>query len=407
MAVCNWHLYICGINHKTSAITDRESLQISRQELPAANSTLSAQAGLMEAAVVSTCNRVELYIVADKAQAPFEIVKSFYRIIKGRDISSLEPFYYIKRDRQAAEHLFRVVAGIDSMVLGENHIVGQLKEAYSSACLVKSTGKVLHRLFHQAFRVGKQVRTDTEMGKGACSVSGAAIELLSSKLDQFEKPTILFVGINQMISLAASALSALENANFLFSNRTVEKAIEFAAKYDSEGYSLDELPNLLRQADAVITCTGSQLPVISKKILTDLQYSIPSKKLIILDLANPRDVEANDSYNRQIEIHDLDSIKKFLDDRQQKMQEAIPLAEEIIDRKLEEFLYWFNHVRHEPLYNGLDKQFEFIRQEELAALIDKLPRELQGEINTATKRLINRLLQMKMRTTPGSNQENK
>jgi glutamyl-tRNA reductase len=404
MAVCNWHLYVCGINHKTSEITDRESLQVSREELPGSNATLSAQAGVMEAAIVSTCNRVELYFVADKTQTPFEIAKSFYQKTKGNDISSLETFYYIKRNRQAADHFFRVAAGIDSMVLGENQILGQLKEAYSSACLVKSTGKVLHRLFHQAFRVGKQVRSDTEMGQGACSVSGAAIELLSSKLDQFEKPTILFVGINQMISLAASALSTIDDSRFLFANRTVEKAVEFAVKYDSKGYSLDELPDLLSRADIVITCTGSKLPVIPGKMLNSLHNSNPSKKMIILDLANPRDVEADGEYGQQIEIYDLDSIKKYLDERQRKMQKAIPQAEEIIDRKLEEFLYWYNHVRHEPLYNGLDKQFEFIRQEELAGLIDRLPRELQGEINTATKRLINRLLQMKMRTE-GSNQE--
>jgi glutamyl-tRNA reductase len=406
MAVCNWYLYVCGINHKTSAITDRESLQISREEMPGSNSTLSAQSGVMEAAIVSTCNRVELYFVADKAQAPFEIVKSFYQKTKGLDISSLEQYYYIKRSRQAAEHLFRVAAGIDSMVLGENHIVGQLKEAYSSACLVKSTGKVLHRLFHQAFRVGKQVRSDTEMGKGACSVSGAAIELLSSKLDQFEKPTILFIGINQMISLAASSLSTFDDAKFIFANRTTEKAVEFAAKYDGKGYSLDELPALLQQADIVITCTGSQIPIITAKMLVDLRHINPSKKMIILDLANPRDVEADGEGSQQIEIQDLDSIRKFLDDRQQKMQAAIPQAEEIINRKLEEFLYWYNHVRHEPLYNGLDRQFEFIRQEELDSILLKLPPELQNEFNAATRRLINRLLQMKMRTAPESNQEN-
>lgn len=406
MAVCNWHLYVCGVNHKTSAITDRESLQVSREELPGSNATLSAQAGVMEAAIVSTCNRVELYFVADKTQTPFEIAKSFYQKTKGNDISSLETYYYIKRNRQAADHLFRVAAGIDSMVLGENQILGQLKEAYSSACLVKSTGKVLHRLFHQAFRVGKQVRSDTEMGKGACSVSGAAIELLSSKLDQFEKPTILLVGVNQMISLAASALSTIDDSKFLFANRTVEKALDFAAKYDSKGYSLDKLPDLLSRADIVITCTGSQLPVISKNMLNDLNRSNPSKKMIILDLANPRDVEADGENGQQIEIYDLDSIKKYLDEGQQKMRKAIPQAEEIIDRKLEEFLYWYNHVRHEPLYNGLDRQFEYIRQEELDGIISKLPSELQGEINTATKRLINRLLQMKMRTESGSNKEN-
>jgi glutamyl-tRNA reductase len=346
---------------------------------------------------VSTCNRIEFYFVAKKGPEPFELVRTFYNDFKKIDTAEWRDIFYIRKNRHAANHLFRVASGIDSMVLGENQIMSQIKDAYSSACAVKAAGKVIHRLFHQAFRVGKLVRADTEMGKGSCSVSSAAIELLKTHLRDMKDPSILFIGINQMISLAASGLNRLEYNRFSFANRTPERAVQFAAKYNSQGYSLDKIPLLLGSAEVVISCTGSSRPVITKSIIDNFSASHGEKKLIILDLAVPRDVEIDNSYNSNIEVMDIEDIHRFVRDQQERRRLAVPQAEEIIGRKLNEFVYWFDHVRYEPIYNGLYDAFENLRREEMESALNRLPPEYKTLVNTATRNLVNKLVQLKLR----------
>jgi glutamyl-tRNA reductase len=404
MAPNNWHLVVCGINHNTSTLEQREPLQLAHEETAKANATFRGLSGVMESTVVATCNRIEFYLIVRQGHEPFQIVKSFYDVIKHIDISGLEPSFYLHRDRHAAGHLFRVAAGLDSMVLGENQILGQIKDAYSSACAVKAAGKVIHRLFHQAFRVGKQVRSDTEMGKGACSVSSAAVEMLKSRIEQLHSPTVLFVGVNQMMALAASGLSRLNGGRFLFANRTVQKAIEFAAEYSAAGYPLEKLPFLLEQSDVVITCTGSQLPIITHQMIDRLVTAHPAKKLTIMDMAVPRDVELEKDRHSNIELLDLEDVRRFVNDQQAKREQAIPDSEAIVDRKLDEFMYWFDHVRHEPMYNGLGLSLEEIRRQELKKVFEKLSPQLQKEVDRATRRLVDKLLHLKLPTTDRSQQ---
>lgn len=394
----NWNLIICGINHKTSSLKQREPLQISRNEIARANAMFGSLPGVIESAIVSTCNRIEFYFTADKREQPFELIKIFYKNFSELDISDLKDLFYVRKNKHAASHLLDVASGIDSMVIGENQILGQVKEAYSSACAVKTAGKVIHRLFHQAFRVGKQVRTDTEMGTGACSVSSAAIELLESKINGLNKPSILIIGVNQMTALAAKGIARLELGKLYFANRTVAKARALGLKYDAQGFGLDEIPGLLLKSDIVISCTGADEPIISKNTIDEYLKSTSGKKLIMLDLAIPRDIELSKNYNPDIELYDLEDIKSHVEEHRQKRELAIPQAREIIDRKLSEFMYWFEHIRYEPLYNGLKDTFETIRREELTDVIEKLPSELRDELERKTRNIIDKILQLKART---------
>ena len=296
MLPCNWQLTLCGINHKTSTLEEREPLQIGHEETARANAILCNIDGVLEATVLSTCNRVELFIVSERDHDPCEVAREFYRELKGIEIKPLKEKFYIYKDREVADHVFRVAAGIDSMVIGENQILSQLKEAYSSACKVKTAGKVLHGLFHQAFRVGKQVRADTELGKGACSVSSATVDLLKTRMNGLVDPTIIFVGVNQMIYLAASRLHRRGHSNFIFTNRTSNKALDFAARFRGAGFGLDELPALLTEADVLISCTGAEEAIINDSTLAERQAANPGKKLIIADMAIPRDVELKNEY---------------------------------------------------------------------------------------------------------------
>jgi len=402
MSVGDWNLVVVGISHRSSTLQQREPLQIGREETAHANSILNALPAVKESLVLATCNRVELYFVTDRGSEPFDIARLFFRQLKDKDISDLRGHFYIKKNRHAADHLFRVTAGIDSMVIGENQIVQQVKEAYTSACALKAADKVIHRTLHQAFRVGKEVRTDTEMGKGACSVSSAAMELLNTRVSAENSPMVLFVGLNQMIALAASNLAKHGHTRFAFANRTAQKAAEFGSKYGAAGYGLDCLDEMLGETDVVITCTSSPTAIISRDMVARAVHARPDRRMVIIDLAIPRDVDCVDGDLSGVEVHDLEAIKQFVRDQQKKREAAIPMAEEIIDRRLSEFVYWFEHIRYEPIYNGLGNSFEAIRQQELATLMEKLPPELQGEVEQTTRRLVDHLLHLKQRTTKPS-----
>jgi glutamyl-tRNA reductase len=399
MAQGHWFLVTAGISHKTASLERRAPLQIGHEEMARANALLSDLPLVKESLVLSTCNRVELYMVLDGHGDAFEVAADLFRQLKGVDISDLQAEFYIKKNRHAAAHLFRVTAGLDSMVLGENQIVQQVRDAYSSACAVKSAGKLLHRLFHQAFRIGKEVRTDTEMGKGACSVSTAAIDLLTTRVAESSNPTVLFVGVNQMIALAARNLSARRHCRFVFANRTVEKAADLAAKYTAESCGLDELAAHLPKADVVIACTGAPGFVIGREDIAAALGERDNRPLVLVDMAIPRDIEFDSNDHALVEVHDLEAIKSFVREQQQRREAAIPEAEAIIDRKLSEFIYWYEHVRYEPMYNGLHESFEHIREQELEILRRKLPEQLREEFDLATKHLIKHLLDVTVRTT--------
>ncbi len=393
--MANWHLIVCGISHKTSPVSIREDVQISREDIASANAAFGNLEGVLESAIVATCNRVEFYFVSPTQYNPFDIIRKFYTNFRQIDIADLHNYFYTKKNRHTADHLFRVAAGIDSMVIGETQIFGQVKEAYSSSCAVKTSGQVIHRLFHQCFRVGKVIRTGTEMGRGACSVSSAAIEMLRTRLNGVKHPRFLFVGVNQMINLAASNLHRLGYNKFIFINRTIEKAELLANKYNTNSFSLNDLPACIVGADVIISCTGSNEPIIND---ATINVDRLTNKLIIVDLAVPRDVDISDHFRDRIEILDQEDIKRHVKEQQTRREKAVPQAEEIIERRMDEFVYWFNHMQNEPLYNGLDNLFESIRQQELADIINKLPDELKDDVDRVTRNIVNKLMQIKVRT---------
>jgi glutamyl-tRNA reductase len=361
--------------------------------------------GVMESVILSTCNRIEFYFARETDDDPFELIETFYKQFRNLDISNLCEKFYIKKGKHVAEHLFRVSSGMDSMVLGENDILGQVKAAYSSACSVKTAGRVIHRMFHQAFRAGKQVRADTEMGKGACSVSTAAVDLAKTRIDNSARPEILFIGFNKMIAMAASAFNRSHHGRLLFANRTVSKIGDISRKYGAEIHSLENLPMLIAKADIVFTCTGSPDPIITKEIidraivLNKNRFKKSSRKLIIIDIAVPNDVESGIDYGRSIEIYRIEDVERHIKDLQDKQQLAIPQAETIIERLLGEFAYWYNHIKFEPMYNGLGNAFEEIRRQEMERVLNKIPEDLRDEVEKATGRLTSRLLHLKARTS--------
>ena len=388
-----WRLALCGINHKTSSTDEREPLQIGHDRIAEAHAELYRLDGVLEATIVPTCNRIEFYIVVERQFEIFDIIKSFYKEFNDLDISNLNEKFYIKKGKHVADHIFAVTSGLDSMVIGEDQIVGQVKDAYSSACRVKTAGKIMHRLFHQAFRAGKQVRSETNIAKGPCSVSAAAVGLVKSMLKTEDRPVVLFIGVNKMIELAASILDKTHHDKFIFANRTPENLKELAVKYNAEAYSLDKLPELIGKSDILFSCTGSEMPIITQDLIDGVKHN---KKIICVDLAVPRDIEFNTGYKPDLFVYRLDDIQQFIKDRQEKQKLAIPEAEEIIGKLQSEFKYWYNHILYEPIYNGLEKTFEIIRDDELAGIIDELPDKYKKKVCKATNRMISKMLQAKV-----------
>lgn len=389
-------LVVCGINHRTASLEIRQPIQISREDLPRANRLLGTHEEIFESVILATCNRIEFYMVAKPMSDYFRVIENFYSKFASIHVNGLREKFYIKKDRHAADHLFRVAAGIDSMVLGESQIQGQVKEAYTSACNVKTAGKILHRLFHQAFRVGKQTRTDTELGRGACSVSSASVEMLKGRLEKIDNPLILLIGVNQTIALAASALNRLGYTNLIFANRTKSKADQLAAQYQASGHSLSELPFLLEKADIAISCTSAKEPLITQATLSEIADRNPSKKLVIMDMAVPRDFALDKSFHPRIELLDLDDVKDFIKAANQARMQAVVKVEEIIERRLDEFIYWYDHVRHEPTYNGLENKIEELMHTELSNLYSRIPADHIAEFESALKRYSMKLIKLKI-----------
>jgi glutamyl-tRNA reductase len=396
-----WYLAVCGINHKSASISERAPLALGHEDFAQAHLELMNFENVYEAVAVSTCNRVEYYLVLDREIEPFSVIRHFYINFRKLDISELEEKFYIKKELLAVEHLFGVVGGLDSMVLGESQIFGQIKESYSSACAIKTAGKIIHHMFHQAFRTGKIVRTHTELTGGVSSVSGAAVKMLKEKINGNKELPILFIGANQMIHLAASSLHKSGYRKFTFVNRTESKAIELAEKYGGQGYSLTEVGNLLNDIDVIITCTGATEPILDESDLKPVIEANPDKKLLVMDMAIPRDVAEVDSFSERLRIFDLEDVDKFLKSNQRKRAEAIPTAEKIIDRKLSEFGHWYEHAQSEPLTVRVEYALERIRKEEIAEIAKYLDPETTKKIENFSTRLIQRLLTTNRRCKKG------
>jgi glutamyl-tRNA reductase len=350
-------LIAVGVTHRTSSVEQRAHLQLAAEELTRANRALLRLPAVRESAVVSTCNRVEFYLVADDDTDPTELLGAFYdRMGCGGSRRYLHLFEN-RHGRAAAHHLFRVAAGVDSAVVGESEVLGQVKDAYSAACAAGSAGKLIHRLFHQAFRVGKRVRTDTGIGRGACSVGSAAVEMLGERLAERHRTNVLIVGVNRMTRIAATRLAADHRCRLTFANRTASKAEALADTVGAEGYGLEVLPMLMSRSDVAIFCTSSPDPIVTREMMAGVSSGRASRPIVLVDLAVPRDVDVPDGWDPRVEVIDLDDIGRFVAGRQREREREVPHAEAIIRGVLDEFQRWcdleagctdFDLARHQP-----------------------------------------------------------
>ena len=349
-------LFVVGINYKTSTVSEREIFQINRKEISHSLNYFNSREEVEGVVIVSTCNRLEFYLVLKQDVLPFDIVADFYFEKKKISVSQKQNLFYIFSGTNVASHLFNVITGLDSMLLGEYQVQGQIKEAYSLACSQKSADKILHKLFHAAFRVGKNVRSRTRIGSGKQSLSGVAAQILKEKLKKEDIVTI--VGVNQNTKIIAEMLSNAGFSHLIFVNRTLYKAEELAEKYNGLAFSLDRIQEPLISSKCVFTCTGSADYILSSEII-NATYNKSRCPSLLIDMAVPRDINT-DRISKEIEVIDLEELKKYLEVQKTDIEADIPLAQKIISDETNIFEVW-NESQRDDYLGVFAEKIESIR----------------------------------------------
>ncbi|MBC7657513.1 MAG: glutamyl-tRNA reductase [Frankiaceae bacterium] len=332
-------LIALGLNHQTAPLALREKVALDAAALPAALSALSKLDGVHEAALLSTCNRTEIYAqVEDGREAAVAIWLARHH---GLEPSALAGYLYRHDDADAIRHLFRVATGLDSMILGEPQILGQVKEAWQAARDAHSLRKPLDRLFQQTFSVAKRVRTDTRVGAHPVSVAFAAVRLARQVFARLDEATVLLIGAGDTVELAARHLVDAKVKRLLVANRTLEHAQSLATRHGGVALPLSELSRHLPEADIVISATASRLPVLDKAQVGAALKQRRHRPMFLLDLAVPRDIAADVAELADVYLYTVDDLEQVIENNKASRREAAQQAEAIIDLQVAHYLSWW------------------------------------------------------------------
>jgi glutamyl-tRNA reductase len=367
---------VLGLNHTTAKVETRECFVFDEPEIERFIRELQQQEPFSEVVVLSTCNRTEIYFNSPKpcGQRDFSALIRFLCRAKGIEEVTGDLFYTLQEE-QAVAHLFRVSSGLNSMVFGENEILGQVKEAYRISASRKFTGAVLNRLFHKAFEVGKTVRTDTSINEGASSVGYAAVELASKIFTNLPEHSVLLIGAGEMGELVLRCLAQRGNCHLHVANRTLERAMTLAEKYGAEALSLDELMEHFVHCDVIIVSTASRMPLVRHGLVQEAMERRHNRSLFLIDLSVPRDVEEKVREMDGVFVYDIDDLEMVVTHNREKRKREIEKAGGFIEAHTREFFDWLSTLDLSPTIGRLKERFQSISQEELGSLKNRLPEE--------------------------------
>lgn len=353
-------VFALGLNHTTAPLDLRGRFAFAPEQLAPALRTFRERLAraMPEAAIVSTCNRTELYVAADP-KAATEIVRPTLDWLAeqgGVSGGHLQDHTYVMEDRAAARHAFRVAAGLDSMVLGEPQILGQMKQAVRLADEAGTLGTTLHQLFQRSFSVAKEVRTSTEIGAHSISMAAAAVRLAGQLFEDLKDIHVLFVGAGEMIELVATHFAARTPRGMAVANRTLERGEKLAARFGAQALRLADLPARLHEYDAVISCTASTLPIIGLGAVERALKARKHRPMFMVDLAVPRDIEPEVAGLRDVYLYTVDDLSALVQSAGEKRQAAVEQAEAIIDAGVQSFAHWLDQRAAVPLIQALNRQ---------------------------------------------------
>ncbi|MFN9765829.1 MAG: glutamyl-tRNA reductase [Pseudomonadota bacterium] len=348
-----------GLNHTTAPLDLRGRFSFAPEQLGPALRGFSqrVQRSLPEAAIVSTCNRTEVY-VATGAPAPELVAPTLDWLAQQGGVPSgqLREHTYVREDREAARHAFRVAAGLDSMVLGEPQILGQMKQAVRLADEAGTLGTTLHQLFQRSFSVAKEVRTSTEIGAHSISMAAASVRLAGQLFEDLSRIHVLFVGAGEMIELVATHFAARSPRGMAVANRTLERGEKLAARFGAQALRLADLPARLHEYDAVVSCTASTLPLIGLGAVERALKVRRRRPMFLVDLAVPRDIEPEVARLPDAYLYTVDDLSALVQSAGEKRQAAVQQAEAIIDAGVQSFAHWLDQRAAVPLIQALNRQ---------------------------------------------------
>ena len=340
------YLTVLGINHRTAPVEVRGQVTFPPEQLARALAELTALDDVHEAAILSTCNRTEVYCTRDDTSS--EAVAAWLCRFHKLDPGTLQPHLYNYLEAEAVRHILRVAAGLDSMILGEPQILGQMKDSYQQALQANSLDTLVNRLFQHTFSVAKQIRTDTAIGASPVSVAFAAVSLARQIFGQLEKQTALLIGAGETIELTARHLHERGIGKIVIANRTVSRAHDLAAQFDGYGIELDEIPAHLAEADIVISSTGSTEPVITRSQVKKALKKRKHRPIFMVDIAVPRDIATDVAELDDIYLYTVDDLQQVIEENLHSREEAAQQAEEIIDVQVERFMAWMRSLNAVP-----------------------------------------------------------
>lgn len=362
-------LYTLGLNHQTAPLAVRSRVVFHVERLREALDEIKR--GLAnEAAILSTCNRTELYVSGEPPAAVTRWLAQYHRV----DPGELQPFLYTLPREQAVRHAFRVASGLDSMVLGEPQILGQMKEAARAAQSAGTLGTVLHRLFQRSFAVAKEVRTTTRVGAASVSMAAAAVKLATRIFPGLKDQSVLLIGAGEMIELCATHFAAQGPARLTVANRTLERAERLAHRFNGRAVELRSLADHLHEHDIVVSCTASSLPILGKGLLERALRARRRRPIFMVDLAVPRDIEPEAAELDDVFLYTLDDLAGIVSGNLDARRSAVAQAEAIIDTQVGQFMHWMRTREGVPLVCALREQAEQARCHEVERALRLLAR---------------------------------
>jgi len=361
-----------GLNHKTAPVEIRERLTFGPDIIAGALRSLSEHPAVEESVILSTCNRTEVYCIL--SEEDHEPIADWISQFHGLDRDRVCPYLYSHFDQDAVKHLLRVSCGLDSLVLGEPHILGQVKAAFRTATDAGTAHKLLCKLFHHTFSAAKHVRTDTAIGNSPVSVAFAAVSLAKQIFSELSQQTALLIGAGETIELAARHLHQNGIGRIIIANRTVEKAHTLAAQFDGYAIALTELGCHLAEADIVISSTASPLPVLGKGMVESALKERRHRPIFMVDIAVPRDIEPEVVGLQDIYLYTVDDMQEVIQENMRSRQEAAEQAEEIIEQYVDDYMGWLRSLDAVELIRDYRSQADRLREEVLAKALQQLRR---------------------------------
>ncbi|WP_017814087.1 glutamyl-tRNA reductase [Paenibacillus shenyangensis] len=380
------HIIVVGLNYRTAPVEVRERFAIADEELPEALRQLKDTKSVLEGTIVATCNRTEIYVVLDRLHMCGHFIRGFMEQWFGISRQEFTQHLYIYEDEQAIDHLFRVTCGLDSMVLGETQILGQVKRSFQLAQENKATGTWFNRLFKQAVTLGKRAHAETMIGESAVSVSYAAVELGKRIFGAFHNKVIMILGAGKMSELTVKHLYANGAAEVIVANRTLGRAQELAHKFNGTPCTMEEAVHRLHEVDILISSTGAQGYVLDPGMIRESMKQRKSRPLFMIDIAVPRDLDPAIGEISNVFLYDIDDLEGIVESNMaMRRAEAIKI-ERMIREEMEVFQQWLKTLGVRPVIRALQERGARIHEETLESLFNKLP-----ELDERQRKVISRL----------------